>query len=136
MAIQIYEGSEHCRNKYITSIGSLSYVEKLSDNHGSSAVIRWISLWLHVYVSTFMNTLDLRKKIFSIDLNRCMWFYWKKICWFFFILLYIFRCNKHAELIRDSVMKVMSVDKVCLPFLDFSFHHSNLLFSNAWQWFS
>lgn len=39
LAIQIYEGSEHCRNKYITSIGSLSYVEKLSDN-GSSAVIR------------------------------------------------------------------------------------------------
>lgn len=83
LAIQIYEGSEHCRNKYITNISSFLYVKKLSDTD-SSAMIRWINLWLHVYVSTFMNTLDLRKKIFSKDLNWCRLFYWKKICWFFF----------------------------------------------------
>lgn len=70
MAIQDCEGSEHCRNKYVTNISSLSYmyVEKLSDT-GSLAVTRWTSLWVHVYVSTFMSTSGSGEKI--LDLNTC-----------------------------------------------------------------
>lgn len=68
MAIQDCEGCEHCRNKYITNIRSLSNVEKLSDT-GSLAVTRWTSLWVHVYVSTFMSTSGSGEKI--LDLNTC-----------------------------------------------------------------